>query len=110
MDAEALGQAFQRHYLRSLIPELYKLVGAASVIGDPVSLLQHLGAGVWTFVSAPAQGLVQSARALGPRQFLVGVLRGTRGLLMSVVFAASNAATKAAGAARKAIVVWGLDR
>ena len=110
MDAEALGQALQRHYLRSLIPELYKLVGAASVIGDPVSLLQHLGAGVWTFVSAPAQGLVQSARALGPRQFLVGVLRGTRGLLMSVVFAASNAATKAAGAARKAIVVWGLDR
>ncbi len=110
MDAEALSQALQRHYLRSLVPELYKLIGSASMIGDPVSLLQHLGAGVWTFVSAPAEGLLASARALGPRQFLLGVLRGTQGLLLNVVFAISNATTKAAGAARKAIVVWGLDR
>ncbi|KAG7670791.1 hypothetical protein KSW81_004224 [Nannochloris sp. 'desiccata'] len=110
MDAEALSQALQRHYLRSLVPELYKIVGSASMIGDPVSLLQHLGAGVWTFVSAPAEGLLASARALGPRQFLLGVIRGTQGLLLNVVFAISNATTKAAGAARKAIVVWGLDR
>ncbi len=110
MDAEALSQALQRHYLRSLVPELYKLIGSASMIGDPVSLLQHLGAGVWTFVSAPAEGLLASARALGPRQFLLGVIRGTQGLLLNVVFAISNATTKAAGAARKAIVVWGLDR
>ena len=110
MDAEALGQKLHRHYFVSLLPELYKLVGAASVIGDPVSLFQHLGAGVWTFVSAPAEGLLASARALGPRQFLLGVLRGTQGLLLNVVFAISNATTKAAGAARKAIVVWGLDR
>jgi len=110
MDAEALSQALQRHYLRSLIPELYKIVGSASMIGDPVSLLQHLGAGVWTFVSAPAEGLLASARALGPRQFLLGVIRGTQGLLLNVIFAISNATTKAAGAARKAIVVWGLDR
>lgn len=110
MDAEALGQALQRHYLRSLLPELYKIVGSASMIGDPVSLLQHLGAGVWTFVSAPAEGLLASARALGPRQFLLGVIRGTQGLLLNIVFAISNATTKASGAARKAIVVWGLDR
>ncbi len=110
MDAEALGQALHRHYMYSLIPELVKLLGAASVIGDPVSLLQHLGAGVWAFVAAPAEGLVASARDRGPKAFLVGVGRGTRGLLQNVVFAVSNAATKAAGAARKAIVVWGLDR
>ena len=110
VDAAALGQALQRHYLRALLPELYKLVGSASMIGDPVTLLQYVGAGVWTFVAAPAEGLLESARSLGPRQFLLGVLRGTTGLLQNVVFAVSNAATKAAGAARKAIVVWGLDR
>jgi len=37
-------------------------------------------------------------------------MSGTRGLLQNVIFAVSNAATKASGAARKAIVVWGLDR
>lgn len=110
MDAPALAQALQRHYVRALIPELFKVVGAASVFGDPVSLLHHLGLGVWAFVSAPAAGLVESARQRGPRQFLLGLLYGTRGLLQNVIFAVSNAATKASGAARKAIVVWGLDR
>jgi hypothetical protein len=110
MDAAALRQRLQRHYLRALVPELYKVVGSASVLGDPVGLVHHLGLGVWALVAGPAAGLVESARARGPRQFVAGVLRGGQGLAVNVVFAAANAATKAAGAARKAIVVWGLER
>lgn len=55
-------------------------------------------------------GLVESARQRGPRQFVAGVASGTRELVANVVFAFSNAATKASGAARKFIVVLGLDR
>lgn len=47
----------QRHYTRSLLPELYKVVGSASVFGDPVRLFHHLGLGVWSFLASPAAGM-----------------------------------------------------
>lgn len=46
----------QRHYTRALLPELAKLVGSASVFGDPVRLFHHLGLGVWSFLASPAAG------------------------------------------------------
>lgn len=60
-------------------------------------------------MAAPA-GLVESARQRGPSQFVAGLVSGTRGLFANVVFGVSNAATKGSGAARKFIVVLGLDR
>jgi hypothetical protein len=65
MGASALAQALQRHYSRSLLPELYKLVGSASVLGDPVRLLHHLGLGVWSLLASPAAGKGSLRRALG---------------------------------------------
>jgi hypothetical protein len=53
----------QRHYTRALLPELYKVVGSASVFGDPVRLFHHLGLGVWSFLASPAAGGVGLARA-----------------------------------------------
>lgn len=46
----------QRYYTRALLPELYKVVGHASVFGDPVRLFHHLGLGVWSFLASPAAG------------------------------------------------------
>jgi hypothetical protein len=88
--------------VRALLPELYKVVGAASVFGDPVRLVHHLGLGVWSFLASPAAGLVQSARGRGPRHLFAGVWSGTAALLRNVIFALSNATAKASGAARKA--------
>jgi hypothetical protein len=51
----------QRHYTRALLPELYKVVGSASVFGDPVRLFHHLGLGVWSFLASPAAGGVGQA-------------------------------------------------
>ena len=110
LDSQALINSIQRHYARALLPEVFKIIGSASVFGDPATLFHHLGLGVWTFVSAPAAGLLDSARHLGPKRFLAGILLGTQGLLQNFVFAISNAATKASSAARKAMLVWGLDQ
>ena len=109
MAISALAQHLQRHYTRAVLPELYKIVGSASVFGDPVRLFHHLGLGVWSFLASPAAGLVESARKRGIQQFLTGFVTGTKGLFENVVFALSNAAAKGAGAARKAIVVLGLE-
>eukprot|EP00887_Chlorella_sp_A99_P007395 scaffold2.g7395.t1 len=109
MGERALAQHLQRHYMRALLPEMYKLVGAASVLGDPVRLFHHLGLGVWSFLANPAAGLVESARQRGPAQFFWGLASGTQGLFQNVVFAFSNAASKGSAAARKAITVLGLE-
>lgn len=78
-----LAPPLQRHYTRALLPELAKLVGSASVFGDPVRLFHHLGLGVWSFLASPAAGLVESARSRGPRHFLAGLASGTRGLFQA---------------------------
>lgn len=98
----------RQHYMYALLPELFKLLGAVSVIGDPVALVQHLGMGVWSFLSAPAVGLVRSARHRILGHFWVACVNGTRALLVNVAYAVSNAATKAARATRKVVIAWGL--
>jgi hypothetical protein len=55
-------------------------VGSASLLGDPVRLLHHLGLGVWSLLASPAAGLVLSARQRGPAQFLAGLASGVQGL------------------------------
>lgn len=109
MDRDALSSILERHYKRAFILEMFKLVGAANVFGDPLAIFHHIGLGFWEFMSGPLIGLIESARTFGPKQFILGLLSGTKGLLQNIVFAASNAACKASSAAHKAIVMWGFD-
>lgn len=109
MDRDAITNVLERHYKRAFILEMFKLVGAANVFGDPLAMFHHIGLGFWEFLSGPLIGLIESARTFGPKQFILGLLSGTKGLLQNIVFAASNAACKASSAAHKAIVMWGFD-
>lgn len=73
-------------------------------------LIHHLGLGVWSFLASPAAGLVESARSRGPQPFAAGVVSGTQSLLSNLVFAFSNATAKMSGAARKGLLVLGVNR
>lgn len=110
LDEITMRSFLSSHYRRALLLELFKIVGAANVLGDPMALLHHVGLGVWEFFSGPAVGLIESARTFGPREFIFGFISGTKGLLQNVLFAASNATTKASSAAHKAILLWGFGR
>ena len=83
----------QRHYTRALLPELYKVVGSASVFGDPVRLFHHLGLGVWSFLASPAAGqcTVSPERAM-TRWELCSGRRGSTGLPACVCVRAHDAA------------------
>ena len=109
-DQQAMATFVATHYKRALILEIFKLVGAANVLGDPMATIQHVGLGFWEFVSFPAAGFVQSCKSLSPTEFVLGCVQGTKGLLQNVLFAVSNATTKASSAARKTIrLTWGDD-
>ena len=106
-DEHTISSYLSGHYRRALILELFKLVGAASVLGDPMALLHHIGLGFWQFFSFTAVGLFESIKTMRPEGLVMGFVSGTKGLLQNILFAVSNATTKASTAAHKAISLWG---
>ena len=93
-----------RHYTGSLLQEVYKVVGSADILGDPVHLVQRLGLGVWLLVANSTYAVVES-RSLSPGRLLTGFASGVASLLSNVSFALANAAAKISQAARKALVL-----
>lgn len=106
-DRQGMYSFFSSHYKRAVLLEVFKLLGAANVLGDPLALLHHITLGFWEFLSFPAMGMIESATNLTPSGIILGFVQGTKGLLQNVLFAVSNAATKASSAAHKAILLWG---
>jgi len=111
MGTSALVQKVKAHYTSPAVYlQLIRMVGSASVLGDPTTLVTHLSQGLYAFVANPATGLMETVRRKrGPGEVVMGLVAGTEALFRNVVFALSNAAAKGAGAARKAIVVLGLE-
>ena len=78
-----------RYYQTQVLYELHKIVGSASVLGNPVGLLTSLATGVGDFFYEPALGLVRS-----PEEFGIGFARGTFSLLSNSVGGIANTASK----------------
>ena len=74
MRADALGDMLGRRYTQQIVAQLYKVIGAIDVIGNPVSLFSNLSTGVEDFFYEPALGIVESPAALA-----IGLGRGTTG-------------------------------
>lgn len=85
------------------------MVGSVNLLGDPLRLVHHLGAGVYTFVSAPAAGLLDGAQGGSLARVVEGLALGTQGLLLHCVYAVSNATAKMSIAARKMLAGLGLE-
>lgn len=64
------------HYVKSVLKQLLMLVGSSDALGNPVSLVNSLGTGVYDLVHEPAEGATQS-----PAQFGIGIAKGTGSLL-----------------------------
>lgn len=80
--------------------------------GSPVSVVHHLGLGIWSFLASPAQGLKESTQGGGlnlPR-LIDGFVEGWRGLASNVVLAGSTATAKTTSAARKGLISLGFHK
>ena len=78
-----------KHYYMQVLYEMYKIVGSFDIIGNPVSLVHNLGTGVHDFFYEPASGLVQS-----PREFVLGVGKGSSSLIKNSVVGIFGTASK----------------
>ena len=104
IDRTTLQSVMGKHYKKALLREAVKILGSANVLGDPLGLVQHLGTGMWDFLSKPTVGLFQSALTLGDMgQFTAGLSAGSWSLLIHTVYALSNGVWKISKTARLAI-------
>ncbi|KAE9016667.1 hypothetical protein PF004_g7155 [Phytophthora fragariae] len=95
----------QQHYMLQGMRQIYSLVGAADILGNPVGLVTNLGVGVKDFFYEPAAGLVTS-----PQEFILGLSRGTTSLFTHSLYGAFNAASKVTGTLSEGIATLSLDR
>ncbi|MCO5559154.1 hypothetical protein L7F22_012747 [Adiantum nelumboides] len=95
---DAIRGMIVRHYTRQLLHEIYKILGSAGFLGNPMGFMKSLGSGVRDFISAPAKSFVQS-----PSQLVGGFAEGTQSLVNNTVFAVSNAATLMSRVAKKGV-------
>uniref|UniRef100_A0A7I4B673 Uncharacterized protein n=1 Tax=Physcomitrium patens TaxID=3218 RepID=A0A7I4B673_PHYPA len=102
---DAIRGMITRHYTRQFLQEIYKVVGSADVLGNPIHFVRTLGSGMWDFVSTPAKSLKQS-----PRELAMGLVQGTHSLFSNTVFAFSNAATRMSKVARKTVTAFAFDK
>ncbi|KAK3255777.1 hypothetical protein CYMTET_35061, partial [Cymbomonas tetramitiformis] len=68
VSSSALWATVSAHYIRSMLGELYKLLGSASIFGDPRALLTGLWAALGELYSAPLAGLQEARTRRRPRR------------------------------------------
>ena len=107
--SSALRAALAAHYARAALPQIVRLVGAASVLGDPLGLVHHLGLSLWALAAAPVAGVAAGARAGGgPAAAASRLTAGVTDAARHAAYALSNAAAKGAAAARRALDAAGV--
>ncbi|KAJ1666119.1 Vacuolar protein sorting-associated protein 13 [Coemansia sp. RSA 1646] len=81
----------QKHYSQEVFNQVYKVVGSANVLGNPVGLFNSISSGVSDFFYEPYQGFVMSDR---PQDFGFGLARGTASLFKKTVFGMTDSFSK----------------
>lgn len=94
----------QQHYVFQGILQIYALVGAADILGNPIGLVTNLGTGVKDFFYEPVAGMVKS-----PQEFVLGLSRGTASLVKNSVYGTFNAASKFTGTLSSGIAALSMD-
>eukprot|EP00949_MAST-11_sp_MAST-11-sp1_P005263 g5263.t1 len=102
---EELVAAIAKHYSRQFRMHILSIIGSSGMFGDPVGLIKGLGMGVADFFYEPAQGLLLG----GPKQFGLGLLRGSYSLVAGTVGGTLNTASKMTGNIAHAAAALSLD-
>jgi len=81
-----------KNYVRQGVVQIYKIFGSIDILGNPLSLIDTLGTGVYEFMTEPAKGLLG-----GPKAFAIGLGRGVKSLVSSIVIGSFGSVAKITG-------------
>ncbi|EJU02006.1 hypothetical protein DACRYDRAFT_22408 [Dacryopinax primogenitus] len=78
------------HYQEGFFTQLYRVLGSADLLGNPVGLFSNLSSGVADIFYEPYQGYVMH----GNKEIGIGIARGATSFVKKTVFGVSDSVTK----------------
>ena len=93
------------HYLQEVLRQLYRIIGSADFIGNPVGLFTNVSSGVADIFYEPFNGVVMH----GNRELGVSIAKGAASFVKKTVFGFSDSMTKFTGAIGKGLSAATLD-
>ncbi|KAF8168100.1 vacuolar protein sorting-associated protein 13 [Crassisporium funariophilum] len=78
------------HYRQDVLRQLYRILGSADFIGNPVGLFTNVSSGVADIFYEPFQGVVVH----GNRELGIGIAKGAASFVKKTVFGLSDSVTK----------------
>ncbi|KAI0321342.1 hypothetical protein OF83DRAFT_1274656 [Amylostereum chailletii] len=93
------------HYRQEVLRQLYRILGSADFIGNPVGLFTNVSSGVSDIFYEPFNGAVMH----GNRELGVGIAKGAASFVKKTVFGLSDSVTKVTGSIGKGLSAATMD-
>jgi len=82
-----------KHYVTQGVQQIYRILGATDIVGNPVGLISNLGRGVEELYMEPFQGVMQG----DVKGIATGLGKGIRGFTSKTAYGISNSMSKLTG-------------
>lgn len=100
-------QNIQEHYQQAALYQIYKILGSADVLGNPVGLFNNISSGVLDIFYEPYQGFIMTDR---PQELGIGLAKGGISFLKKSVFGVSDSFAKFTNSVAKGLTVATMDK
>ena len=101
-----LSQHVMIHYRDQFMYQLYRVLGSADFLGNPVGLFNNVSSGVADIFYEPYQGLVMH----GNKELGIGIARGATSFVKKTVFGVTDSMSKVTGSIGKGLSAITLDQ
>ncbi|KIO33566.1 hypothetical protein M407DRAFT_3889 [Tulasnella calospora MUT 4182] len=85
------------HYKNEVLRQLYRILGSADFIGNPVGLFTNVASGVADIITEPWQSVLNH----GSKELGIGIAKGAASFAKKTVFSVSDSLTKVTGSVGK---------
>jgi vacuolar protein sorting-associated protein 13A/C len=99
-----LSQRVMLHYQQEFLSQLYRVLGSADFLGNPIGLFSNVSSGVADLFYEPTDNAVEL------RDFGSGLARGAGSFLKKTVFGVTDSMTKVTGSIGKGLSAATLDK
>lgn len=103
IDLELITRISQ-YYTQELLRQFYKIIGAAEIFGNPISLISTMGTGVYDFINEPAQAIIEN-----PANFGLGFKKGTSSLLHRCSYGIASTSSRLTGGIAHLVTFFTFD-
>ncbi|EST05630.1 Vacuolar protein sorting-associated protein 13A N-terminal domain protein [Kalmanozyma brasiliensis GHG001] len=106
LSTAVLQQRIVYHYTQGFLLQLYRVLGSADFLGNPVGLFNNVSSGVADIFYEPYQGLVMH----GNRELGLGIARGASSFVKKTVFGLTDSVSKVTGSIGKGLAAATMDK